>query len=176
MPTVHPSLWERGLGAVLRSGAGLPARAKRAIAGAPARLDGQQLDLDVQKLLRLAALAPRPPKSSVEDVRRRSRRSARVLAGPPIPMPKVEKLAVSGPEGRLGARLYTPPGGRAPLLLLVYFHGGGWVGFPPQSTTRWPPRAGRTSTPPSSEPTRPGSPPAATARAVPSRRPEPPRA
>lgn len=128
VPTLHPSLSERALGALLRSVAGLPARAKRAIAGPPARLDGQQLDLDVQVLLRLAALVPPPAKSSVEDVRRRSRRSAAVLAGPPAPMRKVETLAVSGSERGLGARLYTPPSGRAPLPLLVYFHGGGWVG------------------------------------------------
>ncbi len=128
VPSIHRSLWERGLGAVLRSVAGLPARAKRAIAGPPACLDGQQLDLDVQVVLRLALLAPRPAKTSVEEFRRRSRRIARLLAGPPIPMRKVESLAVCGPEGRLGARLYTPPSGRAPLPLLVYFHGGGWVG------------------------------------------------
>jgi len=79
-------------------------------------------------LMRLAAaLAPQPAKSSVEDVRRRSRRSAAVLGGPPIPMRKVESVVVSGPGGVLGARLYTPPSGRAPLPLLVYFHGGGWV-------------------------------------------------
>ena len=126
--TLQPSLSERALGALLRSVAGLPSRAKRAIAGQPARLDGQQLDLDVQFLLRLAALVPPPAKSSVEDVRRRSRRTAAVLAGPPIPMRKVESLAISGSERGLGARLYTPPSGRAPLPLLVYFHGGGWVG------------------------------------------------
>lgn len=109
--------------------AGLPVRAKRVIAGPPGHLDGQELALDVQMLMRLAAvLAPQPPKSAVEDVRRRARRSAAVLAGPPLPMRKVESLAFCGAEGRLGTRLYTPPSGRAPLPLLVYFHGGGWVG------------------------------------------------
>jgi acetyl esterase len=122
------SRWERGLGALLRSAAGLPIRAKRAAAGPPARLDGQQLDLDVQVLMRLAALAPQPVKSSVEDVRRRSRRSAAVLAGPAIPMRKVESLVVSGAEGGIGARLYTPASAQAPPPLLVYYHGGGWVG------------------------------------------------
>lgn len=91
-------------------------------------MDGQQLDLDVQMLLRVAALAPQPEKGSVEDVRRRSRRSAAVLAGAPIPVRKVESLVVPGPDAGLRARLYTPPSRRGSLPLLVYLHGGGWVG------------------------------------------------
>jgi len=106
----------------------LPARAKRALAGPPARVDGQELDLDVQLLLRIAAFSPPPEKGSVEDVRRRSRRSAAVLAGAPMPVDRVESLAVSGPGGELGARLYSPSSGRATPPLLVYLHGGGWAG------------------------------------------------
>ena len=104
-PALRPTLCERALGALLRSVAGLPAPAKRAIAGPPARRDGQELDLNLQVMLRLAALVPPPVKSSVEDVRRRSRRSAAVLAGPPEAMLRVESLAVCGPHGRLCARL-----------------------------------------------------------------------
>ncbi len=39
---------------------------------------------------------------------------------------KVEDLLVSGFEGEIAARIYTPEG-TGPFPLLVWFHGGGWV-------------------------------------------------
>jgi acetyl esterase len=119
---------ERAQVLLLRALRALPAVAKRALAGAPTRVDGQELDLDVQVLLRLLRLAPQPPKSSMtpDMARERMRRSTAVLAGTPPLVEKIEELELPGP---IGARLYTPyraeTGEARPLL--VYLHGGGWV-------------------------------------------------
>ena len=119
---------ERALLGLLGVVLGLPAPAKRALAGAPRRLDGQTLDLDVQLLLRVQALTPPPPKSSItpQTAREQTRRSTAVLAGRATAMERIEDLDLPGPPG---ARLYSPRraerGEARPML--VYLHGGGWV-------------------------------------------------
>ena len=51
-----------------------------------------------------------------------------VAERPPIPMARVEEVAIPGPAGEIAARLYVPASdGSDPPPLLVYFHGGGWV-------------------------------------------------
>jgi acetyl esterase len=47
-------------------------------------------------------------------------------AGPPETVAGVEDGRVPGPAGDIPVRVYTPEG-RAPLPVLVFFHGGGWV-------------------------------------------------
>jgi len=122
------SLTERALLALLRTVLRLPRPVKRALAGSPTRMDGQTLDLDVQVLLRLAALGHQPPKSSMTPqlAREQMRRSTAVLAGTPPRLEVVEDLEL---PGSIAARLYRPhrsePGEARPVL--VYFHGGGWV-------------------------------------------------
>lgn len=66
---------------------------------------------------------------TVRDAREAGRRRAAATAvQPPIEMARVEQLAVPGPASTLPARLYMPKGlPDAPVPLLVYFHGGGWV-------------------------------------------------
>ncbi|CAA9515554.1 MAG: hypothetical protein AVDCRST_MAG17-2260 [uncultured Solirubrobacterales bacterium] len=119
---------ERALLRLLRAVLRLPAPAKRALAGAPTRLDGQTLDLDVQLLLRIQGLMPQPPKGSItpRTAREQMRRSAAVLAESMPSMERIEDLDLPGPTG---ARLYSPHraerGEARPLL--VYLHGGGWV-------------------------------------------------
>ncbi len=48
------------------------------------------------------------------------------LQGSPEDVEQVEDLLVPGQVGRIPARVYHPVGG-APLALVVYLHGGGWV-------------------------------------------------
>jgi acetyl esterase len=43
-----------------------------------------------------------------------------------VPVARVEDRTIPGPAGDIPVRIYTPEG-RAPLPILVYLHGGGWV-------------------------------------------------
>ncbi len=135
---------------IVRAVCGLPLWVQRALSGTPARLDGQELAPEIQFVLRLAALAGdrsvaegRTPAQARADNRRAA---AAVAQRPPLPMARVEPVAIPGPAGNIPARLYVAPqpadgtiglprdtknlpsavagGGRG---LVVYFHGGGWV-------------------------------------------------
>ncbi|MGY4349077.1 acetyl esterase [Bradyrhizobium sp. GM7.3] len=46
---------------------------------------------------------------------------------PPQAVAKVHSIDVPGPAGALPARIYVPEG-QAPFPVVVYYHGGGWVG------------------------------------------------
>lgn len=52
--------------------------------------------------------------------------AGRALQGVPAEVSAVEDVLAPGPAGLLPVRIYDP-GGPAPLALLVYLHGGGWV-------------------------------------------------
>jgi acetyl esterase len=143
-PQLPPRIEHR----VVRTVCRLPSWLQRALAGAPARLDGQELAPEIAFLLRLAALAG--DRSIAEgrtpaQARAENRRGAAVVAQrPPLPMARVEPLTIPGPAGPIPARLYVGPqpadgttdpprGGRtsppAPAgggPLIVFFHGGGW--------------------------------------------------
>jgi acetyl esterase len=116
----------------LKTVCGLPPRVQRLLFGAPPEIEGQRLASDLHVLIRIAELAGSDEFADGADVaeaRRERRHEAEVVsARPPLPMARVEELAIPGPAGQLGARLYVPPGLPAePLPLLVYYHGGGWV-------------------------------------------------
>src|SRR5688572_14669671 len=49
-----------------------------------------------------------------------------LLSGPGEPVAHVEDRAIPGPGGDVALRLYMPRSD-APLPVVVYFHGGGWV-------------------------------------------------
>ncbi len=125
------ALAERAERAAMRAALALPAAVKRRVAGPPVHRDGRVLDLDAQLLLRLEAASPRDSLGTGDPVRMRAdtARSARVAAGPPAPVSRVERLTVAGGREALEARLYVPgeAEGAEPSALLVYFHGGGWV-------------------------------------------------
>src|SRR3954471_2503886 len=114
---------ERIEAAVLRGLLALPPAVRRRIAGQPVVRDGLTLDLDTQVLLKLDGLDPRPPVETrtPEQARGDLARSARVVAGRPLPMVSVAPTSVAG----MPARLYVPHDETGALL--VYFHGGGWV-------------------------------------------------
>lgn len=127
LPRLPPPLEHRFLKAVC----GLPAGVQRALFGPPPAIDGQRLASDIHALLRLAEIAGSDEFIYGEDVAeaRVERRLEAEIVAPrrPIPMARVEPVAIPGPVGTIGARLYVPPGAQKARPLLVYYHGGGWV-------------------------------------------------
>jgi acetyl esterase len=106
----------------------LPAPLRRAVAGRPVRLDGQDLALDAQLLLRLQKLAGAElVQGSVEQSRALLDTGRHLVSGKPIEPVSVREINVPTPDGDLPATLYTPVGLPEKSPLLVFFHGGGWV-------------------------------------------------
>ena len=120
---------ERVLGRLIL---GLPGAVKRRIAGPAVTIEGLELELDTQVLLKLAERDPRPALTGLTAAEARAQlvQSVTQVEGPAIPLPSVREVGVAGAAGELRARLYTPPadpGEDRPSALVVYFHGGGWV-------------------------------------------------
>src|SRR4051812_6646691 len=93
----------RGLGA-------LPPKAQFMLAGGrPIRIDGQQLDPEVQLTLMLLKLSGRPSAEGVpgRGARGETRRKAKVYSGAPLPIAEVRPVEVPGADGPLQARLYV---------------------------------------------------------------------
>ncbi len=120
---------------VLRALVGLPRPAKRALAGRRVERDGQVLDLDVQMILRLLALAAGPGEAPpLVDQRRLTDEAASGLAevthgvtsramSIPVPVGMTREV-----PGVLDARLYEPDDLAGAISgLLVFFHGGGFA-------------------------------------------------
>ncbi|MDA0225067.1 MAG: alpha/beta hydrolase, partial [Proteobacteria bacterium] len=85
----------------------------------------------VAALLERAKASPLPPYFEVPPhVARRIYRDTRAAVSPAAPEVAEARLAViPGPGGPIALRAYRPAGAeaKAPLPVLVYFHGGGWV-------------------------------------------------
>jgi acetyl esterase len=112
----------------------LPPGVKRLLAGRPVRLDGLELDLDTQVLIKLAERdLRRLPGRTPEEARADLREAVRPLEGARILLADVRETTIAGAAGPLRARLYVPEEARAaseqgtPAPLIVYYHGGGWV-------------------------------------------------
>jgi acetyl esterase len=106
----------------------LPTPVRRAIAGRTVRIDGQDLALDAQLLLRLQKIARAElVRGSVERSRALLDEARHLVSGKPIEPVSVREIAVPTPDGDLPATLYTPVGLPENSPLLVFFHGGGWV-------------------------------------------------
>jgi acetyl esterase len=86
------------------------------------------LDPQARKFLDLLAASGRPPLNEVtpQQARDGSEAMSLVTAGPPVAVAEVRDLAIPGPAGTIPARLYVPAG-TAPLPVVVYYHGGGFV-------------------------------------------------
>jgi acetyl esterase len=117
---------------VLKAACHLPPRVLRRLLGPPPQVDGKTLEPDMQMLLWLAARARSTSLSEgmgVEEARAHRLLEAQIVAErPPLPMARVEEVEIPGPAGPIAARLYVPrEPSDAPLPLLVYFHGGGWM-------------------------------------------------
>ncbi len=106
----------------------LPRPVRRLLAGRPIRIDGQELALDMQLLLRLQRLSGvELGGGDVAAARAALSASTQLAEGPRRQDIAVRDLRIPGADGEIGARLYTPDGVAARSPLLVFFHGGGFV-------------------------------------------------
>jgi acetyl esterase len=106
----------------------LPRPLLRKLAGPPRRIDGQELDLENQLVIRLSQVVDGKPleERSVEEARAVMERST-IFDAPRPPLGGVRDLTMGRPAQNLRARIYTPIGGSSPRPGVVYFHGGGWT-------------------------------------------------
>lgn len=106
----------------------LPRPVRRLIAGAPIRIDGQELALDAQLLLTLQKLSGAGLRvGEPAEARRRLDESRELVSGPAIEPVETRELDIPGDGGPVRARLYVPDGLAEGSPLLVFYHGGGWV-------------------------------------------------
>ncbi|HEV7975783.1 alpha/beta hydrolase [Amycolatopsis sp.] len=106
----------------------MPQVVRRLIAGRPLRLDGQELALDAQLLLKLQQISGAGlVKGTVDESRANLLGSRHLVSGKPLEPVATRELAIPGEDGDIPATLYTPGGLPEPSGLLVFYHGGGWV-------------------------------------------------
>lgn len=115
--------------AVVRGVFSLPQPVRRLIAGSPIRLDGQQLALDAQLLLRLQHLSGQEQMSAAtaQLARDGMSRSTKLVHREALPGVIVADRTIPTRAGSRPARLYRPQNLVEPGPMLVFFHGGGWV-------------------------------------------------
>jgi acetyl esterase len=124
------ALAERALGTIAGGISRLPAPVLRLLAGGPpVRVDGLELDADVQLGSRMLSLGGQRALAELGPARAREEmaRNARIFAGSPPAMASIPSPTIPGPAGPIPARFYTPRDGAPPRPLVVYYHGGGWV-------------------------------------------------
>lgn len=85
--------------------------------------------LEQAGLLTPPGSAPRAPEVLLEYTRANDEQAkmAAAQAAAALPIARVEDHAIPGPAGAVAVRLYAPDG-RGPFPVLLYLHGGGWVG------------------------------------------------
>ncbi len=122
-----PALRQRIESGAARALAALPRPLARLLAGRAIRIEGQELDPQVQIAIRLERLTGGFEPAPVEEVRALRRRDAATFRGREIEVERVSELEIPGPAGPIGGRLYAPAGLPDPAPLIVYYHGGGHV-------------------------------------------------
>jgi acetyl esterase len=108
----------------------LPPGVLRLLSGSgPIVRDGNELEPDIQLILRLATLQGHRTLDTMTPAEARAdiRRTAALANGLAAPVARIEQLEIPGPAGAMKARLYVPTTERRTRPLIVYFHGGGWV-------------------------------------------------
>jgi acetyl esterase len=86
------------------------------------------IDPQVQLFLEQAAQANLPPVEAISVSEAREQMALASLAlGPKVKLPTIEDHTTSGPSPAIDIRFYYPRADFAPLPVIVYFHGGGFV-------------------------------------------------
>jgi len=128
---VKPSVVDLIRGWLARGLSRLPPAWQRRISGRPPRtIEGKTLDPTLQLILAVGRPADR-----AQDIldrphlgRDRLRRDLLSIEGKRTAVQEVQSLEVGSGTGHRPARLYLPEGKARSLPLLVYYHGGGFVG------------------------------------------------
>ncbi|MBB4687683.1 alpha/beta hydrolase [Amycolatopsis jiangsuensis] len=106
----------------------LPRPLRRLIAGRPVRIDGQELALDAQVLLRLQKVSGAGlGTGEVPNARTMLEAGQLVINGRRTEGVTTREVTIPSGDTSLEATLYTPDGLPEPSGLLVFYHGGGWV-------------------------------------------------
>jgi acetyl esterase len=61
------------------------------------------------------------------ELRQQLRTMVMLMDEPAPPLARIEDIRIPGPAGDIPARVYAARAGGAPLPVVTYFHGGGWV-------------------------------------------------
>ena len=88
------------------------------------------LDWRVALLLKASSLMQDnliDPGISIRENREKIRMAASLTHSGTIELASVKDIKIPVKNANIGARVYTPTGARAPLPVILYFHGGGWV-------------------------------------------------
>jgi acetyl esterase len=112
---------------VVRTLYALPKPVRRLMAGAPVRIDGQELDVDAQLAIRLKnASGSDVFAGAIEAARARYDELPGIIGyHPPVPVASRE-IVIHTEHGGIPVTLYTPADLPEGSGLLVYFHGGGF--------------------------------------------------
>ncbi|RJQ70782.1 alpha/beta hydrolase [Pseudonocardiaceae bacterium YIM PH 21723] len=110
------------LGPLLQGFFALPAPVKRLLAGKPIRIDGQELDLDAQLLVKALRLGGASKREEVIAGRAGMRRTTSIIDHRKVEPVHTRDLKVDTVPGRL----YEPDGLATGSPLLLFLHGGGF--------------------------------------------------
>jgi acetyl esterase len=106
----------------------LPGPMRRMLAGSPVRIDGNELALDAQLLLKVTRMTGTSlSEDTVEQARHSVEAASPMVSGPTIQPVRVRDLRIPADDREIPARLYTPDDLASGSPLLIYFHGGGFV-------------------------------------------------
>ncbi|HEX3787536.1 MAG TPA: alpha/beta hydrolase fold domain-containing protein [Pseudonocardiaceae bacterium] len=106
----------------------MPRPVRRLLAGPPVVRDGQQLDPDLQLLLRVYALEKRSMRANTATAARAAMSGGvPLVSGPPAGPVHTREVLIDAEDGELAGRLYQPAGLAPGSPLVVFYHGGGWV-------------------------------------------------
>jgi acetyl esterase len=117
----------RAKAGVFRALFALPRPVRRLMAGPPLRIDGQELALDAQLMIRLKNLSGSDVFADPVEQARARYDGLPLIVGYESSIPvAAREVVIPAEHGDIPATLYTPADIPEPSALLVYYHGGGW--------------------------------------------------